>query len=95
MMSGRKRQPPKGSPQPEPDEKKSSVHIVFVATVDTKTGGMKSRNIIGIFDDVVEAKQLETKFNQQEKKVEGIVVKAFTTRYALPYVAPAVKHLLA
>ena len=94
-MSGRSRQAPKGAQQREPDEKKDSVHIVFVATVDMKTGGMKSRNIIGIFDDVLEAKQLETKFNQQQKKVEGLVIKAFTTRYALPYMAPAVKQLLA
>jgi len=71
-----------------------SVFVVFVATVDTQTGGLKSRNIVGIYGDAVEARKLEQRFNEEEQKATGVVVKAFVTRYSLPYVAPAVKPLM-
>ena len=73
-------------------QEKRSVHIVFVATVEAKTGKLSSRNIIGIFEDVVEAKKLEGRFNAQHREArEGVIAKAFTNRYTLPYMVPVAK----
>ena len=70
------------------------VHIVFVATVEIRTGRLRSRNIIGVFDDIVEAKNLERKFNAQKQEAEDIIAKAFCVRYGMPYIAPMVKKLM-
>ena len=92
MMSRIRKAP--AEPQQEQPAEKESIHIVFVATVGVKTGSLHSRNVIGIFDDIVEAKKLERKFNAQQHESEGIISKAFCLRYSMPYVAPAVKELM-
>ena len=92
MMSSRGKKPG-GSPQKQPTGKES-VHIVFAATVETKTGRLRSRNIIGVFDDIMEAKNLERKFNARKQEAEGVVSRSFCVRYGMPYVAPMVKELM-
>ncbi len=77
-----------------PKAEKQSVHIVFANTTNPETGAQISRKIIGIFGDRKDAEKLEETFNQQEQQADDVVVKAFSSRYALPYVAPVVKELL-
>ena len=77
-----------------PKVEKQSVHIVYSNTTNPDTGAQISRQIIGIFSDRKDAEKLEETFNQQDQQADDVVVKAFSSRYALPYVAPIVKDLM-
>ena len=91
---------PKGrtatSPQRPPPKKQemSSVYVVFASTANAETGGQVSRNIIGIFEHPEEAERIEKKFNEEKEKADGVITRAYSIRYALPYLAPALKDLL-
>ena len=75
-------------------QEKHSIHIIFVASVEIKTGRLYSRNISGTFEDIVDTKRLERNFNAQKQEGEDVISKAFSVRYGFPYVAPMVKGLM-
>ena len=78
-----------------------SIYFVFVYTVDPKSQRM-TRQVIGIFEDVLSAKRMERLYNARVKKQvtgpgggagdvrdeSGRIIKAVAIRYAFPYVAP-------
>ena len=95
MLSSRRgKQPVKRLQAQHPKQEKRSVYIVFATTTNKETGAQLSRQNIGIFENQEDAEKLEKGFNDQEQRSEEVVTKAFSMRYALPYVAPMVKELM-
>ena len=96
MLTQRGRNPQPNTKRP-PDEttQKQTVHIVFTAAVELATMKRADQRIIGIFENPVAAEKLEQRFNEAAQETDGIVVKAYTIRYTVPYTAPMVKQLLA
>ena len=62
-------------------------------STNVDTGARSERKIIGIFDKQKDAEALEQNFNAQEQETEGIVTKAFSSRYALHEFNKEVQHL--
>ena len=94
MLSRSKKQPAKKPATRRPGPQKSAVHVVFSITVNKETGAQGARQIIGIFQEREDAEKLENAFNEQEQKSEEVIIKAFTMRYTLPFVAPIAKDLM-
>ena len=77
---------------PEEDQQTKVVHVVIMATLNHSTGSIQ-QNIIGIFDNEDDAKNLEERFNAKDYKTKDAIAKAFRHRYRLPYFASSVKDL--
>ena len=84
-----------------------SVYIVFVYTLDPESRRM-SRQVIGIFEDVLSAKRLERLYNGRARKQmgggeetgetardeRGRILKAVAVRYAFPHVSEELREKL-
>lgn len=83
------------------------VYMVFVYTLDPESRRM-SRQVIGIFEDVLSAKRLERLYNGRARKQmgsgeegrgvprdeRGRIIKAVAVRYAYPYVSEELREKL-
>lgn len=74
---------------------KQTVYVVFASTIDLSTMKKLDQHIIGIYENIKDAEKLEKSFNEaNEGEKNGHFTKAYSVRYALPYIAPMVKHAL-
>ena len=82
---------PSGSRTPKRSQGKLFVHIVMGARIDPETGVQRSRQVIGVFEEAERAEAFEEAFNQSDRKSKNEIIKAFSSRYSLPYISPALK----
>ena len=82
-----------GEKQQDSESQASTIHVVFAAVAHHATGGNLGQQIMAIQLDREVAEEMEAEYNERDRSGEHVAERAFTQRYSVPYVAPAVRDL--
>ena len=82
-----------GERQQNKENEARTVYVVFAAAAHHATGGSLEQQIMAIQLEREDAERLETAYNTRDRSEDHVSERAFTQRYSVPYVAPAVRDL--